>query len=73
MLIVPDKKKKALFAHVVPVKGVDEEGLAARSIVVDVVWLGFTKVVLKTDNEHPRVVAGNFKGPEDRGARSGHA
>ena len=44
------KKKKVLFAHVVPVKGVDEAGFAVKSIVDDVVWLGYKKVVLKTDN-----------------------
>ena len=51
VLIVRDKKEKALFAHLVPVKGADEEGFAVKSIVDDVVWLGYTKVVLKTDNE----------------------
>ena len=51
MLIVRGEKKKALFAHVLPVKGVDAEGSTAKSIVDDAVWLGYTKVVLKTDND----------------------
>ena len=42
---------RRIFARVAPVKGVDEEGFAVKSIVDDVVWLGYTKVVLKTDNE----------------------
>ena len=50
MLIVEDHRKKALFAHVVPVKGVDEAGFVFKSIR-DVVWLGYTKVVSKTEDE----------------------
>ena len=40
-----------MFAHVVPKKGVDEDGFAVKCIVDDVKWFGYTKVVLKTDNE----------------------
>ena len=51
VLIVRDNKSKALFAHTVPVKGADEEGFAVKAIVDDVKWLGYSKLVLKTDNE----------------------
>ena len=50
VLIVRDNPKKALLAHVAPANDVDEEGFAAKAIVDDVVWLGYTKLVLKTDN-----------------------
>ena len=33
------------------VKGADEEGFAVKAIVDDVKWLGYSKIVLKTDNE----------------------
>ena len=41
----------SLFAHVVPVKGDDEEHYVAKLIVSDIEWLGCTKVILKSDNE----------------------
>ena len=44
-------RSKAVFAHLVPVKGADEGGFAVKAIVDDIVWFGYTKVVLKTDNE----------------------
>ena len=51
ILVIRDNKSKAVFAHVVPKKGVDEDGFAVKCIVDDVKWLGYTKVVLKTYNE----------------------
>ena len=42
---------KTLFAHVVPVKGYDEEHYVAKLIVADIEWLGHTKVILKSNNE----------------------
>ena len=51
VLVVHDNRSKAVFAHVVPVKGGDEGGFAVKAIVDDVVWLGYSKVVLNTDNE----------------------
>ena len=50
-LIVRDNRKKALFAHVVPVKSIDDKTFVVKSVVDDVEWLDYTKVVLKTDNE----------------------
>ena len=51
VLVVRDNRSKAVLAHTVPVKGADEGGFAVKAIVDDVVWLGCTKLVLKTDNE----------------------
>ena len=42
---------KAIFAHVVPCKGIDEEGWVAETVVRDVAWLGHTKLIIKADGE----------------------
>ena len=55
ILVVRDSKSKSVFAHVVPAKGVDEAGFAVDTLVADVRWLGYVKVVLKSDNE-PAIV-----------------
>lgn len=55
LLIVRDSKSKSVFAHVVPVKGMDEKGFAVSALTADVRWLGYNKVVLKSDNE-PAIV-----------------
>ena len=55
ILVARDSKSKSVFAHVVPRKGVDGKGFAVQSLVDDVRWLGYTKVVLKSDNE-PAIV-----------------
>ena len=41
----------AVFAHVVPCKGVVEEGLVVDIVVRDIEWLGHTRFILKADNE----------------------
>ena len=46
-----DSASKAVFGHVVPRKGIDEKGLDVDAIVEDAKWLGYTKIMLKTDNE----------------------
>ena len=51
ILVVKDLKSKAVFAHVVTQKGTDSEGYAIQKLVDDVKWLGYTKVLLKADNE----------------------
>ena len=51
VLVVRDNRSKAIFAHTVPVKGAEEGGFAVKAIVADVIGLGYSKVVLKTDNE----------------------
>ena len=50
-LMVKCLKSKAIWAHVVPVKGHDEDGYAADLVTKDVAWLGHTKIIIKTDNE----------------------
>ena len=55
ILAIRDGRSKALFAHVVPVKGIDEKGFAVDALVDDVKWLGYSKVTLKSDNE-PAIV-----------------
>ena len=44
-------KTRSLFAHVVPVKGIDEDHQVMGMVVAAVRWLGHTKVLLKSDNE----------------------
>jgi hypothetical protein len=51
VLIVRDDKSKAVFGHVVPNKGVDEDGFSVNCIVEDIKWLGYSKLILKSDNE----------------------
>ena len=51
ILVVKDHKSKAVFAHVVTQKGTDCEGYAVQRLVEDVKWLGYTKVLLKANNE----------------------
>ncbi len=51
ILVVKDLKSKAIFAHVVPQKGVDADGYSVVRLMEDVRWLGYTKVILKADNE----------------------
>ena len=43
---------KCTFAHVVPQKGVDPERYAVDRLARDIRWLGHTRIILKTDNEH---------------------
>ena len=51
VLVVRDSRSKAVFAHVVPQKGLDEKGYAVNALVEDVKWLGYTSLTLKSDNE----------------------
>ena len=44
-------ESKNVFAHCIPCKGGDEEGYTAGLIVADVLWLGYSKMILKADNE----------------------
>ena len=55
MIIVKDSLSKSVFAHAVPQKGIDEKRFAVDSVVADVQWLGYSKLLLKSDNE-PAVV-----------------
>ena len=51
ILVVRDLLSKAVFGHVVPKKGLDEKGFAVDAIVGDIKWLGYIKVMLKSDND----------------------
>ena len=48
---VRDDKQSCVFGHVVPQKGVDEEKFAVDCLVGDILWTGYTSVMLKSDNE----------------------
>ena len=50
-LIVRCHESKAVFAHVVPCKGSDEDKYAVDLVCSDVAWMGHTKLLLKSDNE----------------------
>ena len=47
ILVARDSRSKSVFAHVVPMKGVDCKGFAVSSLVEDVLWLGYTRIALK--------------------------
>ena len=69
ILVARDGKSKAVFAHVVPMKGVDEAGFAVGVPVDDVKWLGYMKIALKIDNEKPivRLLTKAFREPRIQG------
>ena len=50
-LIVRNNVCKVMFGHIVPRTGIDEKGFAVDAIVQDAKWLGYTKIMLKTDKE----------------------
>ena len=50
-LVVRCFLSKALFAHVIPQKGVDENNTVCEFALGDLEWLGYTRVILKADNE----------------------
>ena len=51
LLIVKDSLGRAVFAHAVPKKGVDDKRFAVDITVDDVLWPGYEKVILMSDNE----------------------
>ena len=51
ILVGKDSRSRAIFAHVVRRKGVDEEGYAVKRLAEDVEWLGYTRIILKSDGE----------------------
>ena len=50
-LIVRCYASKAIFGHVVPCKGIDEDNLVVDMILQDLEWLGHTRIIMKADNE----------------------
>ena len=51
ILVAKCHHSKCVFAHVVPQKGLDPTLYAVERLKRDVMWLGHTKLVLKSDNE----------------------
>ena len=51
VLVMYCSATKALFAHAVPKKGVDQNGYIVNQVKQNAIWLGHPKVVLKGDNE----------------------
>ncbi len=56
ILVVKDSMSKWSGAHVVSCKGICEDRYAAEKLKADVAWLGYTQVILRSDNE-PAIVA----------------
>lgn len=56
ILVVKDSMSRYIGAHVVSVKGVGADRYATEKLRNDVLWLGYPKVLLKSDNE-PAIVA----------------
>ena len=51
ILVAKCHSSKCIFAYVVPRKGVDITLYAVERLKRDVMWLGHTRIVLKSDNE----------------------
>ena len=51
ILVAKDTMGKAVFAHVVPQKGIDLEHYAVDVLMKDINWLGYKKISLRSDNE----------------------
>ena len=56
ILGVRDSKSGSMFAHGVPWKGLDDKGFIVRCVADDDPWLGYSRVIWKSDNE-PAIVA----------------
>ena len=50
-LVVRCYASKAVFGHVIPCKGLDEDGIVVDKILQDLEWMGHTRIILKADNE----------------------
>ena len=51
ILVIVDSRSKSMFAHAVPQKGADERGYAVDCFATDVAWLGWSRVIIRSDNE----------------------
>ena len=51
ILVAKCHQSKCVFAHTVPQKGLDPALYAVERLKRDVMWLGHTRLVLKSDNE----------------------
>ncbi len=52
ILAAYDTHGRAVFGHVVPVKGAGEDRYAVDRLVEDVRWLGYSRISLRSDNEN---------------------
>ena len=50
-LVVRCYVSKAVFGHVIPRKGLDEDGIVVEKILQNLEWLGHTHIIVKADNE----------------------
>ena len=55
VLVLKDSKSRAVFAHAVPQKGIDPKRYIIDTIVQDILYLGYSQIILKSDNE-PAIV-----------------
>ncbi len=51
IIVAKDSSSKAIFAHVVDKKGVDEQGYVVQQLTDDIRWLGHKRIGLRSDNE----------------------
>ncbi len=56
ILVVKDDKSRYIGAHVVPVKGAGDDRYAAERMRGDIQWMGYSRVLLRSDNE-PAIVS----------------
>ena len=55
-ILLKDLKSKAIFAWVVPSEGCDPNGFVVDRLSTAIKWLGYTNLLLKSDNE-PAILA----------------
>ena len=51
VIVIYDSKSKAIFAHAIPQKGIDEAGYCVECFADDILWLGYARVIVRSDNE----------------------
>jgi hypothetical protein len=51
ILVIKDAMSRTICAHAVPCKGVGSDRYAVESLKRDILWLGYSRVTLKSDNE----------------------
>ena len=56
ILVVKDSMSRTVCAHAVPCKGVGSDRYAVEKLKRDILWLGYSRVTLRSDNE-PAILA----------------
>ena len=51
VLVAREIVSRCTFAHVVKCKGVGEDRLSVDCLVRDIEWMGFIRIMLRSDNE----------------------